>query len=53
MDNLVKINGKEAHFIGVQRIQLGKDSYYNLSEQKHRPWFVIVLDSQGRHDKRK
>ena len=52
MDNLIKINGRESHFIGIQRIQLGEDVYYDLSEQKHRPWFVLVLDSQGRHDKR-
>lgn len=52
MDNLVKINGREAHFIGVQQIKLGKDTYYNIYEQKHNPWFVIVLDSQERHTKK-
>lgn len=53
MDNLIKINGREAHFIGVQKIKLGKNIYYDLSEQRHRPWFVIVLDSQERHSKKK
>lgn len=52
MDNLVKINGREAHFIGVQKINLGKNTYYDLSEQRHNPWFVLVLDSQERHSKK-
>lgn len=53
MDNLVKINGREAHLIGVQKVQLGRDVYYDLSAQKHNPYFVIVLDGQERHTKKK
>ena len=52
MGNLIKINGREAHLIGVQQVKLGNNTYYDLYEQKHRPWFVIVLDTQERHTKK-
>lgn len=52
MGNLIKINGREGHLIGVQQIKLGNNTYYDLYEQKHRPWFVIVLDTQERHTKK-
>lgn len=52
-DNYVKINDREAHFIGVSKIQLGNKIFYNLSEQKHRPWFVLVLDRGQRAKKDK
>ena len=38
MDNLIKINGREAYPIGVQKIQLGRDVYYDLSAQNHHPY---------------
>lgn len=54
MDNIAKkmykpgdFTSREAHFIGVSQIRLGEDVYYDLYEQEHHPWFVLVLRNES------
>ena len=56
-DNIILMNGKEAHILGVSQIIHGEKNeegsvegkkYYNLAGQKHRSWFILDLETGQR-----
>lgn len=57
-DNIILMNGKEAHILGVSKLIHGEYDeeegsvkgkvYYNLSGQKHRHWFLLDLETGKR-----